>query len=216
MFIECLELALSCLVSIKELFHVLCDVLSPTAITSNANENFFALVRERKCTPDTLEFSILFPNIVGELLKNATVLPFNYYTGNKHCYDQVTGCIKWTDLPQIDKSQSIKRTDEEKALMEDWRRAFVQSVRQITIRQQTTKSKCGTLPIYAYGAKDIIASSDVEFADFLRGTVPDESTIPGRPILLSKDTACLHVVKDSNEVKLILLLDDVKQGQEKS
>ncbi len=44
---------------------------------------FFALVREQTLTPDALEFAMLFPNIVDELMKKITVLPFTYVTGNK-------------------------------------------------------------------------------------------------------------------------------------
>ena len=213
-FLDCLDLALSCLRSLVEHFPV-CKDLSSLPISSTANENFFALVREQNMTPDTLEFAMLFPNIVAELLKKCTVLPFAYYTGNKQYYEKVGGHIRWTELPQIEKTAEKKITCEEKELMDDWRKSFVQSVRQITIRQQNTKSKCGTLPLYVYGA-DNVPVSDINFMDLFKGSVTSEplDVAPGTdlPLIFLKDSICVLTVGE--DIKLALLEEDIIQGQE--
>ncbi len=191
-----------------KLFPNLCQNLPTTPISSKANENFFALVREQITTPDTLEFCMLFPNIVEELHKKSSTLPFVYFTGKKEYYDNASGYMSWSEIPKIDKTPAKTITDEEKNLIEDWRKSFVQSVRQITIRQQTTKSNSGTLPIFAYGTKQSNLS-DLDFIDVFGGGI-SEDVNQAMPILYSKHMVC--ILKDS-DTSIVVLKEDIVQGQ---
>ena len=95
--------------------------------------------------------------------------------------------MKWAEVPKIERIESVHLDQADKDIMNNWRNSFVQSVRQITIRQQSTKSKCGTLPLYVYG-------SDMSM-----------------PKLYTKGTIC--VVNLEEEILLAHLLEDVCQGQ---
>ena len=43
---------------------------------------------------------------------------------------------------------------ENKTILRDWRDNFGKSVRQVTVRNQSTKDNVGALPIFAYAAPD--------------------------------------------------------------
>ncbi len=89
---------------------------------------------------------------------------------------------------------------------------FVQLVRQTTIRQQNTKSKCGILPLYVYGA-DKASVSDINFTDFYKGNIASDAA-PGTdlPMIFLKNSICVLTVGE--EIKLVLLEEDIIQGQE--
>ncbi len=151
---------------------------------------------------------MLFPNIVE---KKGTVLPFVYYTGNSQFYEQSTGHVKWSELPSISKTPEIKVSPEHLDLLNDWRKSFVQSVRQITIRQMTTKSNSGTLPIFAYGTKENLLS-DVDFSDLLEGDTLVATQRTFLPKIMDAGTIC--AVTLGKDIHVAILKQDVFQGQE--
>ncbi len=63
---------------------------------------------------------------------------------------------------------------------------FLQGVLQISIRQQNTKSKAGTLPLYAY-QKQKPVESDINLLGMLIGGVQEDAEEPEEltPLLLS-------------------------------
>ena len=58
--------------------------------------------------------------------------------------------IPFDSFSTIKKGESPPITKEDAALLCDYRCAYLQSVKQMTIRNQTTKDKSNTLPLYAY------------------------------------------------------------------
>lgn len=149
-FVQSIHMVANCLESLLQEFPDACGQISPSANTTKLNENFFSLVRAKVATPDTLEFAIVFPKIVLDLLKRISELPFVYYTGKKAYYDTSSGFLPFSELPSLPRIPEIRISDDEKEALTDYKKLFLQSVRQLSVRPATTKSKMETLPLYAY------------------------------------------------------------------
>ena len=117
--------------------------LKQAAITTTLNENFYSLIREWVVTPDILEFAVLFPYVLQELLKSSktapTTLPFHYFTPDSH-YEQSTGFIPFNELPQIPKIPIVEITENNRQLLSQYRKTYLIG---LSIRQQNSKSKAG-------------------------------------------------------------------------
>ena len=103
----------------------------------------------RVVTPDMLEFAVSFPSVVQELLKKATTLLFHYFTSQDSHYEQAAGFIPFNELPQIPKIPTVEITENDRQLLSQYRKTYLIGVKQLSIRQQNTKSKAGNLPLYA-------------------------------------------------------------------
>lgn len=137
-------------------------------------------------TPDTLEFAVNFPIVVTELVKRSSKLPFNYFTHETSHYEVVQESLTPEQIPRIPRRPETHITDGDKKLLVDYTKLYLQGVRQLSIRQQNTKSKSGTLPLYMY-KKGIPAEQPVlNFKGLLQGTTTlcdDHVHLPVSPLL---------------------------------
>ncbi|CAH1790979.1 unnamed protein product, partial [Owenia fusiformis] len=103
-----------------------------------------------------LDFSRLFPHAVDNLIMRAGNLPFIYHTNEKY-YERMASNIHMTldKMPQIPKQEHNPLDPGEVQLLQDYRKSYLQGVRQLAIRSQTTKDKVGTLPLYAYSTPTV-------------------------------------------------------------
>ena len=69
-------------------------------------------------------------------------------------------------VQKVPKQTGTSTTKEEIALLQDCRLAYLQGVRQQNVRSQTTKDKCGTIPLYAYTKENELATP-VDFKKIL-------------------------------------------------
>ncbi len=121
------------------------------SMTTKVNENLFADIRMINPTPDTLQFCQLFPGVVENLLLQMSDLPFIYERQVRTFYEKLDGSkLKVADLPKIPKAEKKPLSPEERVIMNDYHKMYVERVRQQNVRSQTTKDKFGTLPLYAY------------------------------------------------------------------
>ena len=132
--------------------------LNLKAVFTKVNENFSAQVRMENSTPDTLQFAQLFPKVVEDMVMRVSTLPFHYYTQPKTYYEQIHKEYLSCAVPKVPKQTGTSATNEEIALLQDYRLAYLQGVRQQNVRGQTTKDKCVTLPLYAYTHDNEIAT----------------------------------------------------------
>lgn len=118
-------------------------------------ENFFSQMRSRNDMPTALEFAYLFAPTIRESLKQLTDIGFVYYT-SPHSYYEVPDEMKlpFRDLPSLSVPSSVEMAKEDQKLMRDWRDSFGKPVRQLTVRNQSTKDNVGTLPLFAYSTPD--------------------------------------------------------------
>ena len=123
-----------------------------SAIGTKPNESTFSLIRGRQLTPDAFEFGRIFPKLVREhVLKCSADPEFLYVTNQKKShYEQSTGFyrLEVPSIPKIHKADPLSH--ENLLILRDYKANYLQGVRQNTIRNQNTKSKAGTFPLYAY------------------------------------------------------------------
>ena len=106
-----------------------------------------AMVRMINPTPDTLEFCRLFPIVVEQLLMHVSKLPFIYHTKESY-YEKPGKYTQFSNLPKLPKCISKALSEPEIRVLDDYRKSFLESVRQLNIRTQSTKDRPGTLPLY--------------------------------------------------------------------
>ena len=85
--------------------------------------------------------------------------------------------LPFRDLPSLSVPSSVEMAKDDQRLMRDWRDSFGKPVRQLTVRNQSTKDNVGTLPLFAYTTPDQPPRPlDFSTADDLtaRGTVVTE------------------------------------------
>ena len=62
--------------------------------------------------------------------------------------------LSFRELPSIPFPTSIEMAKEDQTIFRDWGDNFGKPVRQLTVRNQSTKENIGTLPIFAYATPD--------------------------------------------------------------
>ena len=62
--------------------------------------------------------------------------------------------LSFGELPSISFTTSIEMTKEDQTILRDWGDNFGNPVRQLTVRNQSTKGNIGSLPILAYATPD--------------------------------------------------------------
>ena len=145
-----IEMMITSLKSIFQEFPELRQKFVMKAFTTLVDEHFFSRVRQECLTPETLDFAQISPSVVTELIKRIKKLPFLFFTHPHSYYEVPQDYIPFDSFPTIKKGESPPITKEDEALLRDYRCAYLQSVKQMTIRNQTTKDKSNTLPLYAY------------------------------------------------------------------
>ena len=62
--------------------------------------------------------------------------------------------LSFGELPSIPFPTSIEMTRQDQTILRDWGENFGKPVRQLSVRNQSTKDNIGTLPIFAYATPD--------------------------------------------------------------
>ena len=148
------------------------------AISTKVNENLFAQARMMNPTPDTLEFCRLFPVVVEQLLMRMTTLPFIYHTKPSY-YEKPDTDFEFCQVPPITKMCGNEICDEDLKLLNDYRKSYLEGVRQLNIRSQMTKDRVGTLPLYAYSTPPP-APKEVDFLTL----ISQQSTFSPSPLVI--------------------------------
>ena len=133
-------------------------------------ENFFSKIQSRNDMPTVLEFAHLFAPTIRESLKQLTDTGFAYHTSSTAHYEAPDEMkLSFRNLPTIPSMPSVPMAKEEKKLMRDWRDSYGKPVRQLTVRNQSTKDNVGTLCLYSYTAPDP-AAKRVDFSIIVQDT----------------------------------------------
>ena len=105
-------------------------------------------MREGNETPLVLQFAHRFSSAVREYIKRITKYSFLYYTSGTSYYTRQAGVLpfsQFTSMPKPKRDPTITKSQLDE--MRTWRAEYGQSVRQVTVRNITTKDSAGTLPI---------------------------------------------------------------------
>ena len=80
---------------------------------------------------------------------------FVYYTlSSSHYKVPEMMTLSFGELPSIPFPTSIEMAKEDQTILRDWGDNFGNPVRQLTVRNHSTKDNIGTLPIFAYATPD--------------------------------------------------------------
>ena len=133
-----------------------------------------------------------------------TDLPFIYHTKTTSFYEKVErGKLPIKELPKIPKQQSHVLPAPDIALLEDYRKAYLEGVRQVT---QTTKDNTGTKPLYAY-QKPAPEPIVVDFQ-----AIFDETYTPEKTVQYEKGTVVIFM--DRGVMKCGILQDHCYEEDE--
>ena len=128
--------------------------LDMASLTTLVVENLFAEIRDGNDMPLGLQFARSLSSTLREHLKRNTKCSFNYFTSSSAFYSKQLGFLPFSTIPTMSKTgKDSKVTRQQLAEMRKWCEEFGQSVRQVTIRNKSTKDNPGTLPINCYFAK---------------------------------------------------------------
>ena len=103
-----------------------------------------------------IDYARGFGNTAKEGVKRTTLWAAHYFTNKKSYYPVPSNSIRFWDipfLPPLPAVHSLHMNDEDQEYMREWARNNGKSVRQRTVRQETTKYKAGTLPLNMYESK---------------------------------------------------------------
>lgn len=113
-------------------------------------EHMFANMREGNDMPLVLQFAHKFSSCTRELLKQMCQCSFLYFTSDKSYYQRAKVNTSYKDLPRMPLPPRVSLSTTQMDSLRQWRAEFGQSVRQVTVRNQSTKDKPGTLPMNVY------------------------------------------------------------------
>ena len=105
-------------------------------------------MREGNETPLVLQFAHRFSSAVREYIKRITKCSFLYYTSGTSYYTRQAGFLpfsQFTSMPKPKRDPTITKSQLDE--IRTWRAEYGLSVRQVTVRNMTTKDSAGTLPI---------------------------------------------------------------------
>ena len=125
--------------------------VKPSSILTLVVKHLFSKMRARNDTPTVLEFAYLFGPTIKEVLKELTDCGYHYFTGSGSHYERSDQLpLQFEDLTIIPKPSAVTMVTKDQEILCHWRDSFGKSVRQLTVRNQSTKDNVGTLPLYAY------------------------------------------------------------------
>ena len=133
-------------------------------------ENLHSSVHHKSQVSTPLQYARDLGSTAKEGLKRTTSWSAYYYTSRGSWYPLPERSLGLFDIPPMEQPPVGKASHDEMAMMREWCKTYGASVRQRSVRQETTMAKAGTLPDYLY-QKDvevsdkIILTSDAATAD---------------------------------------------------
>ena len=144
---------LSELVYMKGILKDKAHMLNMAACTTTDVENLHALSHyKRSDTPTMLQYAWEVAVTVREKLKQTTHWGGYYFTSHKSYYPLPDDHLSLSSLPAMlpPPRHYPKLTKQMENTMKDWCHRHGRCVRQLSVRQQNTKFKAGTLPLNMY------------------------------------------------------------------
>ena len=122
-----------------------------------------------------LDYARSFGNTDKKGLKQTTIWSTYYFTNKKSYYPIPTNSLRFWDIPLLPPLPAVSMSDVHQDFMREWARNNGKTVRQRTVRQETTKYKSGTLPLNMYQTEEQVG----EKLQFDRASEEREEAIEG-------------------------------------
>ncbi|KAL9969206.1 hypothetical protein ACROYT_G021396 [Oculina patagonica] len=123
-------------------------------------ENLHSSVHHKSQVSTPLQYARDFGSTAKEGLKRTTCWSAYYYTNRGSWYPLPERSLGLFDIPPMEQPPVGKASHDEMAMMREWCKTYGASVRQRSVRQETTMAKAGTLPDYLY-QKDVTVSDKI-------------------------------------------------------
>ena len=171
-------------------------------------ENIHAIGHFKQQFPTMLEHARNLSNTVRESLKRIASWAAVYYTHRDSYYPVPESSISIRDIPKMDVPiQKQKISQETKQKMRDWANDHGKSVRQRTVRQQTTMFSAGTLPLNMYDntakTSEKIFFNSNETVNIEENDLENRAILTDEPSFVQEDTfdtdSCSEADESSDE-----------------
>ena len=103
-----------------------------------------------------LDYARSFGNTFKEGLKQTTIWSTYYFTNKKSYYPIPTNSLRFRNIPLLPPLPAVSMSDVHQDFLTEWARNNGKTVRQRTVRQETTKYESGTLPLNMYQTEEQI------------------------------------------------------------
>ncbi|KAJ7365457.1 hypothetical protein OS493_005565 [Desmophyllum pertusum] len=113
-------------------------------------ENLHAVSHFKHPTCTLIEYSRDFGNTMHESLKRTTTWSAYYYTHPQSYYPVPENKLALEDIPKMKQLPVQTMSKNDQVAMRQWAQEHGKAVRQLTVRQNNTKHKSGTLPLNMY------------------------------------------------------------------
>ena len=113
-------------------------------------ENLHSAVHHKSQVSTALQYPQDFGRMAKEGLKRTTCWSVYYYTNRRSWYPLPEPSLGLFDIPLMEQPPVGKASNNEMAMIREWSKTYGASVRQRSVRQETTTAKAGTLPDYLY------------------------------------------------------------------
>ncbi|CAC5417468.1 unnamed protein product [Mytilus coruscus] len=131
-------------------------------------EHHFSNMRDRYPSPMVLQYGQQLLSTAKKTIKRRTNTGYHYYTHRSSFYPlpEQSPAFSLMEFPKKDRKQQSSLSADEKDDLMSFRKDYCQSVRQKTVRQQSTMYNAGTLPLNCYEEPEA-RSEQIEMWDLL-------------------------------------------------
>ena len=138
-------------------------------------ENLHSVVHHKSQVSTAFRYAHDFGSTTKEGLKRTTSWSTHYYTSRGSWYPVPERSLGLFEIPSISLPPAIKASQEEIAMMREWARVHGTSVRQRSVRQETTMARAGMLPEYLY-QKEIQVGEKINLSSTIATTTTAAAT----------------------------------------
>lgn len=131
-------------------------------------KHHFSNMRNRYPSPMVLQYGQQLLSTTKETIKRSTNTGYNYFTHRSSFYplSKQSPAFSLMEFPKKDRKQQSSLSADRKDELMSFRKGYCQSVRQKTVRQQSTMCNAGTLPRICFEELEA-RSEQIEMWDFV-------------------------------------------------
>ena len=129
------------------------DAINHQSLLALVVENLHATTEIKHPAPSLLDYCRDFGRVIRESVKRSTNWSVKYFTHRRSYYPVPEVAMDLSSIPKLNPIPTVFMDRADIVKMRDWASEHGQCVRQLTVRQQTTKFSAGTLPMSAYSVQ---------------------------------------------------------------
>ena len=140
-------------------------------------ENCHSTVHIKQANLSKMEYCRSFGLTMKETIKRTTEWAAYYHTSRSSWYPKPEETISFSSMPTIAPLHAVKMSQADCDLLRNWASSFGAAVRQLTVRQESTMAKHGTLPEFMYQRQCVVSDKPVALTTFASGQIREHSML---------------------------------------